>query len=67
MKLAYRGEKNKTNKPKEKKQKNISRSDNLTQNTDQNADTLQVQRLQNKKWSGEENLISVLHAWTSTE
>lgn len=49
MKLAYCGEKNKTNKPKEKKQKNISRSDNLTQNTDQNADTLQVQRLQNKK------------------
>lgn len=46
MKLAYCGEKNKTNKRKEKKP--IS-SDNLTQNTDQNTDTLQVQRLQNKK------------------
>lgn len=52
MKLAYCGEKNKKN----------TSSDNLTQNTDQNADTLQVQRLQNKKWSGD-----LLHAWTSTE
>lgn len=56
MKLAYCGEKNKTNKTKEKK--NPISSDNLTQNTD----TLQVQRLQNKKWSGD-----LLHAWTSTE
>lgn len=46
MKLAYCGEKNKTNKTKEK---NPISSDNLTQNTDQNTDTLQVQRLQNKK------------------
>lgn len=59
MKLAYCGEKNKTKQTKQKKKKtNPISSDNLTQNTD----TLQVQRLQNKKWSGD-----LLHAWTSTE
>lgn len=58
MKLAYCGEKNKTKQTKQKKKKKPISSDNLTQNTD----TLQVQRLQNKKWSGD-----LLHAWTSTE
>lgn len=58
MKLAYCGEKNKTKQTKQKKKKTPISSDNLTQNTD----TLQVQRLQNKKWSGD-----LLHAWTSTE
>lgn len=59
MKLAYCGEKKQN---KQNKRKKPISSDNLTQNTDQNTDTLQVQRLQNKKWSGD-----LLHAWTSTE
>lgn len=51
-------EKTKQNKQNKRKKKTPISSDNLTQNTD----TLQVQRLQNKKWSGD-----LLHAWTSTE